>query len=158
MSTGLKTGVLASVFAVAAAGALAPTVAESDFERVEYRLPMGAIIVNSNSILQAKSPENGEWARKFFMHVTAYSSSADETDSTPFITASGTRTRDGVVASNILPFGTRVRIPKLFGDKIFVVEDRMNSRFTDRVDLWMPSKWEALNFGKREAEIEIVEI
>src|SRR3989338_8592683 len=39
------------------------------------------------------------------MTLTAYSSSADETDSTPFITASGSKTRHGVVASNDLPFG-----------------------------------------------------
>src|SRR3989338_6396754 len=36
--------------------------------------------------------------------VTAYSSSPDETDDTPFITASGGDVRDGVMAAYFLPF------------------------------------------------------
>lgn len=158
MSTGLKTGILIPVFLAAAVGVSAPITAESGFDKVELRLPMGVIVISANSLLQAKSPNTykSERASKFLMYVTAYSSSADETDSTPFITASGTRTRDGIVASNIFPFGTKVRIPELFGEKILVVEDRMNSRFADRIDIWMPSKWSALQFGKHKTAIEIV--
>jgi len=90
--------------------------------------------------------------------LTAYSSSPDETDDSPFITASGSRVRDGIVATNALPMGTQVRIPEIYGDKIFVVEDRMARRFHDRMDIWMPTKREAIIFGKIIAEIEIVEI
>jgi len=90
------------------------------------------------------------------VYITAYSSSPDETDDTPDITASGSRTRDGVVATNMLPFGTKVRIPRLFGKKIFVVEDRMHSRFSERVDVWFPEKQDAKNFGIRYAEIEVL--
>jgi len=158
MRTGLKTGVLTSFFLVTAAWASAPTVAESDFDRVEIRLPMGVIIINANSLLQASSPSMSELASRFLVHVTAYSSSVDETDSTPYVTASGTRARDGVIAANFFPLGTRVKIPELFGDKVFVVEDRMHNRFTDRIDVWMPSKWSALHFGKKQAEVEIVEL
>ena len=158
MSTGLKAGALVPVFLAAAIGASAPTVAESGFDKIEYRLPLGVIVVNANSLLQAKSPGKPEQVSKFLMYVTAYSSSEDETDSTPFITASGTRTRDGVVASNLFPIGTRLKIPELFGDKILVVEDRMHGRFTDRIDVWMPSKWSALLFGKRQTAVEVVEL
>lgn len=161
MYTGLKTGVLIPVFLTVALGVFIPTAAESGFEKIEYRLPMGMIIVNSNSLLQAKSPsimDKKETAPKFLMYVTAYSSSEDETDSTPHVTASGTRTKDGVIASNIFSLGTRVMIPEIFGDKVFVVEDRMHNRFTDRIDVWMPSKWQALNFGKRQTEVEIVQL
>lgn len=91
----------------------------------------------------------------YTMFVTAYSSSVDETDETPHLTAAGTRTRDGIVAANFLPLGTKVKIPELFGDKTFVVEDRMNRRFTDRVDVWFPSKWEAKQFGKQRAQIVV---
>lgn len=91
----------------------------------------------------------------YTVFVTAYSSSVDETDDTPHITAAGTRTRDGIVAANFLPLGTKVKIPELFGDKIFVVEDRMNRRFSDRVDIWFPSKWEAKEFGKQRAQIVV---
>src|SRR3989344_264676 len=162
MSTGLRTGAYALVLAAAIMGVPA-LVAAKDLESVVYKLPMGVIIINANSLLQANSlssseTETPELASRFLMTVTAYSSSVDETDSTPHITASGTRTRHGIVASNTFPIGTRVRIPELFGDEVFVIEDRMHRRFTDRIDIWMPSKWQALQFGKRQASIEIVEL
>lgn len=93
----------------------------------------------------------------FNVVVTAYSSSYDETDSTPFVTAAGTRTRDGVIAANFLSFGDKVKIPELFGDKVFVVEDRMNRRFSDRLDVWFPTKWQAKRFGKHNAQIIVFE-
>ena len=89
--------------------------------------------------------------------VTAYSSTPEETDETPFITASGKEVRDGVIAANFLPFGTRVRIPERFDDKIFIVEDRMHSRKQNVVDIWMPTKQDAKNFGAIYTEIEILD-
>ncbi|OGY63085.1 MAG: hypothetical protein A2745_01535 [Candidatus Harrisonbacteria bacterium RIFCSPHIGHO2_01_FULL_44_13] len=88
--------------------------------------------------------------------VTGYSSTHDQTDSTPFITASGKRVRDGIIAANFLKFGARIQIPEIFGDKIFVVEDRMARRFSDRVDIWFPDRATALKFGKKEVEIVIL--
>ena len=88
--------------------------------------------------------------------ITAYSSTPEETDDTPFITASGERVRDGIVAANFLPFGTEVRIPELFGDKVFVVKDRMHRRKTTFVDIWMPSKQLAIEFGIHQTEIEVL--
>src|SRR3989338_11521715 len=72
--------------------------------------------------------------------VTAYNSEPGQTDSTPFITASGTQTRDGVVAANFLPIGAIVRFPDIYGDKEFIVEDRMNARYYYRADIWMEHK------------------
>lgn len=88
--------------------------------------------------------------------LTAYSSTPEETDDTPFVTALGTETRDGIVATNFLPFGTRVKIPEVFGDKIFVVEDRMHPRKTDFMDVWMPSKQDALKLGIRRTNIIVL--
>ena len=88
--------------------------------------------------------------------VTAYSSTPEETDSTPFITASNTRVRDGVVAANFLPFGTEIKIPSLFGDKIFIVEDRMSPFKKNVVDIWMPSKERAIKFGAQRAEVFVL--
>ncbi len=85
--------------------------------------------------------------------VTAYSSTKDQTDDTPFIMASGKYVYVGAIASNFLPLGTKVKFPELFGDKVFVVEDRMNKRFNDRIDIWMPSKTEARNFGLKKVEV-----
>jgi len=89
--------------------------------------------------------------------ITAYSSSIDETDKSPFITALGTNTRDGIVATNFLKFGTKIQIPEVFGDKIFIVEDRMAPKNNYKIDVWFPSKIEALNFGVQLAEVFIVE-
>ncbi len=89
--------------------------------------------------------------------VTGYSSTVDQTNSQPFITASGYRVRDGIVAANFLPFGTKIRIPEAFGDKVFVVKDRMNSRFNNRVDVWFYTRQQALNFGIKYTYIEVVE-
>ncbi len=87
--------------------------------------------------------------------LTAYNSEVGQTDSTPFITASGTHVRDGIVAANFLPIGTKVRIPELFGNKVFVVEDRMNKRYWHKMDIWMEHKSDARQFGVQYATVEI---
>lgn len=85
---------------------------------------------------------------------TAYSSTVDQTDSSPFITASGSRVRHGIIAANFLPLGTTVRI----GNEVFEVADRMNPRFNDQhyIDIWMESRDAAQSFGTRTILIEIV--
>lgn len=103
------------------------------------------------------SPDNTVLIEQMGVVVTAYSSSTWETDDTPHLTAAGTMVRDGIVANNLLPFGTKIRLPEIYGDKIFVVEDRMNSRKGNyQIDIWFPSYWEAVNFGAKETTIEIV--
>lgn len=93
----------------------------------------------------------------FDVWVTAYSSTPEETDDTPFITAAGTKVRDGIVALNFLPFGTKVKIPTVFGDKILVVEDRMHPRKAGFVDVWMPTKTAALRFGISRATLIVLD-
>ncbi len=89
--------------------------------------------------------------------LTGYSSTPDQTDDTPFITASNTRVRDGIVAANFLAFGTKVQIPSLFGDKVFIVEDRMAKKHDDKMDIWFSERYLAKNFGVKEAEVMILE-
>ncbi len=88
--------------------------------------------------------------------VTAYNSEPGQTDDTPFITAFNTHVRDGIVATNFLPKGTMVRFPDVYGDKIFVVEDRMNKRYYYRMDIWMADKQEAIKFGAKYLKVEIL--
>ena len=90
------------------------------------------------------------------LKVTAYASVPEETSDHPFITASGEHVADGIVAANFLPFGTRIQIPALFGDKIFTVEDRMNQKFNTRVDIWMPSVDAAVDFGIHSVKIVVL--
>jgi 3D (Asp-Asp-Asp) domain-containing protein len=112
--------------------------------------------IQNSLISKAKADELAP-SPSFTVWVTAYSSTPEETDATPHITASNTSVRDGILAANFLPFGTRVQIPSLFGDRIFTVEDRMHRRKTDFVDVWMSSKQEALEFGITRAEVVVVE-
>ncbi len=103
--------------------------------------------------------ENIETLERFEVIVTAYSSSVWETQGDPFITASGARVEDGIVANNFLPFGSQIRLPEIFGDKIFTVKDRMHSRKGPyQVDVWFPSREEALEFGAKLTEMEIVKL
>ncbi len=96
-------------------------------------------------------------AKTLTMRITAYASVPEETDDTPFITANGTAVRDGIVASNILPFGTKIKIPELFGDKIFTVEDRMNHRIKNTIDIWMSNKLAAADFGMTHTSVVVLE-
>jgi|GEM_PF-943654 3D (Asp-Asp-Asp) domain-containing protein len=105
------------------------------------------------AILQSSS-SNGTSSR--WVTVTAYSSTVDQCDSSPFITASGTRVHDGIIATNLLAFGTKVKFPSIYGDKIFTVEDRMNKRYTDRADIWFETREEAIKFGVKRLEMVIV--
>ncbi len=95
---------------------------------------------------------------------TAYSSEPGQTDNTPCITATGYDVcenyalygSENTIASNFLPVNTLIKIPELFGDKIFVVRDRMNARYGyNNIDLWMPTTESARKFGVRQVTIEI---
>jgi len=93
------------------------------------------------------------------MDSTAYTSRPQETDGSPFITADGSVVRDGYVATNVLPIGTKIRLPTVFGDKIFEVHDRMNPRYSYRVDIWMDNVGEMTQYGlKRNIPIEVIEM
>lgn len=93
-----------------------------------------------------------------YVTTTAYSSEPRQTDGTPFTTAWITPVRDGVVAANFLPLGTLVRFPDDFGDKIFVVEDRMNARYKYRVDIWMHKTAVARKFGVQYLRMEVLSL
>ncbi len=94
-------------------------------------------------------------------YITAYTSDAAQTDDSPCITANGYNVCEGnnedTIAANFLPFGTKVRIPELFGDRVFVVRDRMNRRFPNKVDVWMRDYDQAIEFGLQTAKIEVLQ-
>ena len=94
--------------------------------------------------------------RELYITVTAYSSTPDQTQGDPFITASGARVRDGIIAANFLPIGTKVRFPEKFGNKIFVVEDRMHQRYWNHADIWMSTRDAAKEWGAQYTKIEIL--
>ena len=148
-----NTPLIGSIFAgimvgVCLLGIIMPQTTNADFANTK----------TAASYVAKASNEAQKAAKKIKVVITAYSSTPDQTDDTPFITASGKRVADGIIASNMLPFGTKVKIPGLYGEKIFVVQDRMNKRMGNyRMDIWMPNRPSAVNFGVKTAEVEILE-
>jgi hypothetical protein len=75
--------------------------------------------------------------KTYTARTTYYASEKAQTDGDPFTTASGTRVHWGTVAANCLPFGTKIRMPDVYGDMIFIVEDRHAKRFgCGLMDVW----------------------
>ena len=103
--------------------------------------------------------------RSAVVHSTAYNSTPGQTDASPYITATGTRVRSGVVALSRdllgrFPYGTRITIEDLSGrysnllrGRVFVVEDTMSVRIGNTVDVWMGSWGEAMAWGSRNIRI-----
>lgn len=86
--------------------------------------------------------------------VTAYTSSVDETDEDPFITASGATVRNGTLACpSKYEFGTIVEIDGVR----YTCEDRMNKRYrhTERFDIWVQTKRDAFQWGKKQLFIKV---
>lgn len=129
---------------------------EDNDQSVDLATIHGGFIISTNSPVKipAKQPEK---FREMLVPATAYSSTPDQTDDSPFTTAWNTHVRDGIVAANFLPFGTKIKIPDIYGDKIFVVEDRMNRRYWHKVDIWFPDRQSALEFGLKTVKIQILE-
>ncbi|MFH1780637.1 MAG: hypothetical protein ABH841_01355 [Candidatus Nealsonbacteria bacterium] len=124
---------------------------------LEYQ-NLGLLTVQENSLLPSSPLPTPTVLQTINVIITAYSSTPEETDDTPFITAANTTVRDGVIANNLLPFGTKIRIPELYGDKVFTIEDRMNrKKGYYHFDIWFPSQQEAKNFGAKLTHIEVLE-
>ena len=78
---------------------------------------------------------------------TAYSSTVDQCDDDPFTAAWGKHVYWGMIASNYFPRGTKIQIPEYFGNKMFSIEDTMNKRYYNRIDIWMPDRQPAKEWG-----------
>ena len=117
------------------------------------------VIIQENSLVPVGNlPSPDTVVRRIKVIVTAYSSSPEETDESPLITASGSQVKEGIIANNLLSFGTKIRIPEIYGDEIFVVEDRMHWRKGYyHIDVWFPTKEEAQEFGAKTTYIEVLE-
>lgn len=91
-----------------------------------------------------------------FAEVSAYTSSVDETDDTPNINAQGTKPGPGSIACpSRYEFGTEVIIK----NESYFCDDRMNPRYAggDYFDIWMETKTEAYQWGRRTVEVMVVQ-
>jgi len=133
---------------------------QSKIPRLDEQEPdFSPSISQGNTVLSlSQIPEEKQQTRKINVVLTAYSSTPDQTDGSPYITAAGTRVRSGIVANNVLPFGTEIKIPELYGNETFVVEDRLHwSKSNYHVDVWFPSRAQAIEFGAKRTYIEVLE-
>ena len=93
--------------------------------------------------------------------ITAYNSDVAQTDDSPCITANGFNVcqhgQEDTIAANFLKFGTKVKIPEVYGDRVFTVRDRMNVSHPNRVDIWMKNRTSAIKFGVKTAKIQDLE-
>ncbi len=112
----------------------------------------------------------------YLLKSTAYNSHASQTDRTPFITATGARTRFGVIALSrdmlrSVPYGSLVKIEdlgswgsgrgrgtynRMLSGVLFQVEDTMNPRKVRTVDVWFYSRSQALQWGARQVKLTII--
>jgi len=118
-------------------------------------------IQNINIDSNARLPMNESKKPRFKTKIiaTAYNSLPAQTDSDPCTTASGfnlcEHNQEDIIATNFLPLETLIKIPELYGDKIFRVEDRMNPKYYRQIDLWFGDYDEAIKFGRKWVEIEV---
>lgn len=66
--------------------------------------------------------------------------------------ANGEWTHDGAIASDDLPFGTRVVI----NGRTYVVKDRFGGGYSNAIDIWMPSYEDAIEFGRQYLTVEVL--
>jgi 3D (Asp-Asp-Asp) domain-containing protein len=109
---------------------------------------------------------------------TAYNSIPNQTDSSPFHTSTGVRTHYGIIALSRdllkrIPYGSRVRLQdngswkngrgygkynQMLKDTVFVVEDTMHPRKSGTVDVWLPARDRAMQWGVRRLNMKILKM
>lgn len=99
--------------------------------------------------------------RLITFEVSAYNTLPEQTDNTPCVAANGDNIclekNKNTVATNFLPFGTRIIIPSL-GNQVYVVRDRMNKRYEGYyLDVLAPTKNHAMVIGRQERKVIILD-
>ena len=85
---------------------------------------------------------------------TAYTSSEDECGKDDGITASGVKAVEGItVAADDIPLGTKVIID---GNE-YIVQDRFGGGYRNRIDIYHEDVSRAMEFGRKQKKIRILE-
>ena len=68
-------------------------------------------------------------------------------------TASGAKAKEGYTcAANFVPLGSVI----IYNGHKYYVQDRMNPRYNRHVDIFMESYKKALQFGRKEAKVQVI--
>ncbi len=92
--------------------------------------------------------------RSYTARITEYNSTPGQTSGDPFITANGEHVYFGGVAVNCVKFGTKLRLPKIFGNKVFRINDR-GGMPCGNVDVWLDPHY---MHGWRGTQYSLVQI
>jgi 3D (Asp-Asp-Asp) domain-containing protein len=115
--------------------------------------------------------------RMMTVRSTGYNSLSSQTDRTPHVTATGARTRFGIIAVSrdllrTIPYGSRVRLEdmgswsgggrgkynRMLSDMVFVVEDTMHPRKSGTIDVWFPARRQAIQWGVRRLRVTVLQL
>lgn len=140
--------------------------------------PIVDVLETPRVVVDHLEPVQGPDANpSFVVRATAYNSLVSQTNAQPFVTATGARTRWGIVAvsrdllGTDLPYGSLVRLRDLGGHAsgrgagaydglleglVFTVEDTMHPRKTQQIDVWFAEYADAVRWGVRRLEVELV--
>ena len=140
--------------------------------------PIVDVLETPRVVVDHLEPAQGPEANPtFVVRATAYNSLVSQTNAQPFVTATGARTRRGIVAvsrdllGTDLPYGSLVRLRDLGGHAggrgagayddlleglVFSVEDTMHPRKTQQIDVWFAEYADAVRWGVRRLEVELV--
>ena len=158
---------------IAAFGAPAPL----EPSRALAVTPVVNVLATPREGVNALAPHGPVANPSFTVRATGYNSLENQTDSTPPIAATGTQTRFGIIAvsrdllADDIPYGSLVqlrdlgsfqsgrgagRFQSLLEGRLFVVEDTMHARKRNQIDVWFPGYQDALSWGVRQVEVEVV--
>ena len=163
VSSSLRNAFFALLLPLAALATWLTTV--SDAERVvepehaQNRDEGGARVVSAPNTAPTLSVE-----------MTAYTSAAAQTDTTPALTASGAVAGPGTAAASrdllpIMPYGSQVEVVSVSGEGCggwvpetpLTVADTMHPRIRNHLDVWLETTEQAINWGRCQAEVRVVE-
>ena len=125
---------------------------------LQQELSIAQIELSRDDVLIANLLKGWERSKPVFnklVTITVYTSRTQETDSTPWTTASNKKVRPGTLAISrdllsLIPYGTEV---VLAGYGSFVVTDTMNKRYKNAVDIWSGDLKAAQLHGRKEGTL-----
>lgn len=99
-------------------------------------------------------PESCNWTRNWYGRPVIASGPNKGKPKRVGITASGVRARQGTIAADTryYPFGTVMWVP---GYGYGVVEDRGGAIKGEKIDLWYPSRHQALKWGRKKVSVKV---